>query len=70
MPNKCKMKGVTTMPNKMTYMDAWHILSKMEAEVHFNVYKPSKARLGRESMAIGMLFELCQRADKKEGDKK
>ena len=52
------------MPNKMTYMEAWHILSKMEADVHFNVYKPSKKRLERESMAIGRLFELCQKADK------
>lgn len=52
------------MPNKMSYMEAWRILSKMSADVHFNNYKPSKARLERESRAIGMLFEICQRADK------
>ena len=52
----------------MTYTDAWHILSKMEAEVHFGIYKPSEARRKRECVAIGMLFELCQRADREGAD--
>ena len=56
------------MANKMTYMEAWHILSKMEADVHFNVYKTSKARQERESLAIGRLFEICQRADKEKSN--
>ena len=51
----------------MTYTEAWRILSKMEAEVHFGIYKPSKARTKRECVAISMLFGICQRADR-EGD--
>ena len=58
------------MANKMTYMEAWHILSKMEADVHFNNYKPSKARLERESRAIGMLFKICQKADKEKANER
>lgn len=48
----------------MTYKECWKILSKMNADVHYGMYKPSKARMKRECQAIGMLHGICQRADK------
>lgn len=51
------------MTKKYTYKECWQIFSKMCAEVHFNSYKPSRARLQREAYAIGSLLAICLEAD-------
>ena len=51
---------------KYSYMECWRILSKMCTDIHWNQYIETKARKTRESIAIGQLFALCQKADKED----